>query len=302
MTQQTGSRGPAADRAPEWTPRQREVLGLLAAGRTNIQIAELLGITMDGAKWHVSEIITRLGVDTREEAAEYWRVHNGLRRRFGRAFRSLLPASAWAKASSAAAVVVVVAGVAVVAVVVAHSGGGDGSHAGTAPAVSPTAPATSSTDQPRTVSGLFEDPRVTTPTRTIQPPPPGPPPFKPWDGSSVAIYDTQAGKEMDFGPGSLPVFSPDSKHALWAAGDFGAAGVDGNIRLLDLTTDTMTTIGTGRPAQFIDNNTVAWFLGSSAIAVKVDIHTLVQTRLTEAATRALMQSLQTAQEALKRTT
>ncbi|MGH2634451.1 MAG: hypothetical protein ACRDG3_13675, partial [Tepidiformaceae bacterium] len=134
------------------------------------------------------------------------------------------------------------------------------------------------------------------------PPPPGPSPFKPLDGSSVAIYDTRAGKEMDFGPGSLPVFSPDSKHAMWAAGDFGAAGVDGNIRLLDLATGIMTTIGTGRPAPFADNDTAVWFLGSSAIAVKVNIHTLAQTRLTEAESTKLMQDLSTAGQVSRRTT
>mgnify|MGYP003497521350 CR=1 FL=1 len=50
---------------PPWTPRQREVLDLLVRNRTNGQIAETLGISLDGAKWHVSEIITKLGVDTR---------------------------------------------------------------------------------------------------------------------------------------------------------------------------------------------------------------------------------------------
>lgn len=70
---------PGADQdAVSWTNRQREVLDLLAKGLTNGQIAEALGISLDGAKWHVSEIIARLGVDTREEAAEYWRKQNGL--------------------------------------------------------------------------------------------------------------------------------------------------------------------------------------------------------------------------------
>ena len=54
------------------------MLDLLARGRTNGQIAEELGISLDGAKWHVGEIITKLDVDTREEAAEYWRQQRGL--------------------------------------------------------------------------------------------------------------------------------------------------------------------------------------------------------------------------------
>lgn len=52
------------------TPRQREVLELLREQRTNAEIARELGISHDGAKWHVSEIITRLGVTSRHEAAD----------------------------------------------------------------------------------------------------------------------------------------------------------------------------------------------------------------------------------------
>ncbi|MEX2247548.1 MAG: helix-turn-helix transcriptional regulator [Dehalococcoidia bacterium] len=53
----------------ELTPRQREVLELLRRGLTNEEIAGQLGISLDGAKWHVSEILSRLGVDNRQEAA-----------------------------------------------------------------------------------------------------------------------------------------------------------------------------------------------------------------------------------------
>jgi hypothetical protein len=45
-----------------------EVLGLLRLGLTNEEIAGRLGISLDGAKWHVSEIISRLGVASRYEA------------------------------------------------------------------------------------------------------------------------------------------------------------------------------------------------------------------------------------------
>jgi Tol biopolymer transport system component/DNA-binding CsgD family transcriptional regulator len=53
------------------TPRQREVLELLRRGDTNEEIARSLGISLDGAKWHVSEIIGRLGVSDRYEAARW---------------------------------------------------------------------------------------------------------------------------------------------------------------------------------------------------------------------------------------
>lgn len=51
------------------TPRQWEVLELVREGRSNPEIARELGISPDGAKFHVSEIITKLGVTTRREAA-----------------------------------------------------------------------------------------------------------------------------------------------------------------------------------------------------------------------------------------
>jgi DNA-binding CsgD family transcriptional regulator len=54
------------------TPREWEVLGLLRERLTNEQIAERLGISLDGAKYHVSSILSKLGAATREEAAA-WR-------------------------------------------------------------------------------------------------------------------------------------------------------------------------------------------------------------------------------------
>lgn len=53
------------------TPRQREVLELVREGLTNPQIGERLGISTDGAKWHVKEILWKLDVPSREEAAEW---------------------------------------------------------------------------------------------------------------------------------------------------------------------------------------------------------------------------------------
>ena len=50
------------------TPREYEVLALLREGLTNQQIAERLSITLDGAKYHVSEILGKLGVATRQDA------------------------------------------------------------------------------------------------------------------------------------------------------------------------------------------------------------------------------------------
>ncbi len=55
------------------TPREREVLEHLAQGRTNAEIAYDLGIRFDTARWHVSEVLSKLGVATREEAAAVFR-------------------------------------------------------------------------------------------------------------------------------------------------------------------------------------------------------------------------------------
>jgi two-component system, NarL family, nitrate/nitrite response regulator NarL len=50
------------------TPREREVLGLLAEGRSNKAIATRLGISDHTAKFHVNAILGKLGAETRSEA------------------------------------------------------------------------------------------------------------------------------------------------------------------------------------------------------------------------------------------
>lgn len=72
------------------TDRQRKVLELLVRGRTNPEIAEELGVSLDGAKWHLREIFAKLGVDSREEASEAWREYNSARSRARRAMTPLL--------------------------------------------------------------------------------------------------------------------------------------------------------------------------------------------------------------------
>lgn len=52
------------------TPRQKEVLRLIVKGHTNGEIAEKLGVSLAGAKWHVSELLSRFGVNSREDLAE----------------------------------------------------------------------------------------------------------------------------------------------------------------------------------------------------------------------------------------
>jgi DNA-binding CsgD family transcriptional regulator len=59
-------------RPNDLTPRECEVLKLLRLGLTNEEISQRLGITVAGAKYHVSQILSKLGVTTREEAVA-WR-------------------------------------------------------------------------------------------------------------------------------------------------------------------------------------------------------------------------------------
>jgi DNA-binding CsgD family transcriptional regulator len=65
----TESPPPPPDAAHELTPRELEVLALVAAGRTNREIAEALFVSEKTAGHHVSSILRKLGVRSRVEAA-----------------------------------------------------------------------------------------------------------------------------------------------------------------------------------------------------------------------------------------
>jgi DNA-binding CsgD family transcriptional regulator len=95
-----------------WTPRQREVLTLISKGKTNPEIADALGISRDGVKYHVSEVLSKLGSNSREEAAEYWRRYNGLAPRFSRVFHGVAASTVlrWATATAFAGGVALAAG------------------------------------------------------------------------------------------------------------------------------------------------------------------------------------------------
>jgi DNA-binding NarL/FixJ family response regulator len=63
--------------APHLTSRELEVLRLIADGKGNPEIAELLGISAQTVKTHVTAILEKLGVENRIKAAVY-AVRNGL--------------------------------------------------------------------------------------------------------------------------------------------------------------------------------------------------------------------------------
>lgn len=68
-----------AHRTPnsDLSPREREVLSLMARGKTNKEIANALGITEATVKCHVSVILLRLGVNDRTQAV-LEALHRGL--------------------------------------------------------------------------------------------------------------------------------------------------------------------------------------------------------------------------------
>jgi len=60
--------GPLPGLVEPLSERELEVLGLLATGRSNQQIAEELVVALDTAKKHVSHILDKLGVANRTQA------------------------------------------------------------------------------------------------------------------------------------------------------------------------------------------------------------------------------------------
>jgi len=113
------------------TPRQQEVLALLREGLTNPQIAERLGISLDGAKFLVGEVISRLGVADRTEAAR-WQPAAAAPSPTGRLAWALAPIALLRKitpswlppAASGAIIVAALAGVGIIEWAVVSTGGG----------------------------------------------------------------------------------------------------------------------------------------------------------------------------------
>lgn len=70
----------AATRPPtpghDLTPREREVLALMVQGLNNADIAKRLVVNRSTAKFHVSNILTKLGVASRTEAVAFALTHH----------------------------------------------------------------------------------------------------------------------------------------------------------------------------------------------------------------------------------
>ena len=52
--------------------RETEVLELVSSGRTNVQVAALLGIGVHAVKFHLASIYRKLGVGNRTEATSVY--------------------------------------------------------------------------------------------------------------------------------------------------------------------------------------------------------------------------------------
>jgi DNA-binding NarL/FixJ family response regulator len=59
------------------TPREREILRLVAEGHSNAALAKMLWVTQQTVKFHLSNVYRKLGVSNRTEAAR-WAPLNGL--------------------------------------------------------------------------------------------------------------------------------------------------------------------------------------------------------------------------------
>ncbi len=140
----------------ELSPRQRQVLDLISRGRTNAEIADLLGVSLDGAKYHVREILAKLEVDSREEAASYWHAYNRPTAKLARALSGVFGLGTLKAVVGGAALVAT--GGAVAAIVVGINAGRDDGSGGEPAATVPvgetvTPPAATPTPDPSGTPG-----------------------------------------------------------------------------------------------------------------------------------------------------
>jgi DNA-binding CsgD family transcriptional regulator len=59
------------------TPRELEILGLVADGRSNRDVAKILWVTDQTIKYHLANAYRKLGVRNRIEASQWFKRHFG---------------------------------------------------------------------------------------------------------------------------------------------------------------------------------------------------------------------------------
>ncbi len=142
-----------------------------------------------------------------------------------------------------------------------------------APSPTAAAAATSTPGAPRVqVTGLFSgappagsQPLAT--TRTLGPRPASP--FAAWDGTRAVIYDTKTSAEIDLGPATGVVFSPDSTVAGWIPAS--GPGGPGPATVLDLATGARRTYGEASNMAFPDNRRLAIYDSQSSAWRAIDL-------------------------------
>ena len=73
----TSGRGPAEDDYERLTPREKQVVKLLAEGKTSREIAKYLGISLKTAMTHRAHVMEKLGLHSRTELVR-WALRHGV--------------------------------------------------------------------------------------------------------------------------------------------------------------------------------------------------------------------------------
>lgn len=212
----------------ELTERQVEVLRLIGEGYSNSEIAGRLGMTLDGAKFHVSEILAKLAVSTREEAVAAWKT----RRREVSAQRWQLGLKWVAVFAAAAGTVGIAAGI----WTLANRDGED------SPAATEPTPALSAVVQP----APFQCPPPRTPTPTLEPGVRATP-RPPSDGPSGVFFNSRYYPVSGNATVPASLIGPQYGEVCYdnypnppAPGDVTR---DGDARALDIGTRFFTVVG-----------------------------------------------------------
>ncbi|MCA9829276.1 MAG: helix-turn-helix transcriptional regulator [Dehalococcoidia bacterium] len=184
-------------RMRDLTPRQREVLALMAAGKTNAEIANDLGITLDGAKFHVSEILDRLDVSSREEAVAAWHAGRHPAARFRRAIGGMFASKL--ALGAAGALAVAAAGIGIAFALNLHDSGGS------QPAADVTvADVVAATQEPGKVLHLQME---------MQAPDPGDREFELWYSAGPSTVRTES--RNDGALSDVTIIIPGRRASLW---------------------------------------------------------------------------------------
>ncbi len=265
------------------TPAEWRVLMHLRAGKSNAQIADEVGVTVNTVRYHVSNMLTKLELRHRHELAA-WRGQPATATSSTPRASLLSVPFIWLRESSIASFVVkaaLVGGTAALsfAVIAALQTVGE-PVGGASEATRTLVPGT--TEQARSeledlLASLDARPRPTVPNqeRALSDAPA--PAFPPHDGVSLVLYDTSTGDVVDLGSGHHGHFSPDSRSMAWISQESDGS----ELRVIDLNSRAVRSLGpaVGIPSPdgfgsgFVDAHTIEVQEADSFDRVFVDIET-----------------------------